>query len=349
MSKITRFINCATLSAFNSGLTDGTIKDQNIVFIEETSQIWTHSKFYSCPYTKEEIDDLVTKGNIEKVLTGNITSHTHNYAGSSSAGGAANTAVKLDTPRNISLGTGVTSTATEFDGSSDITIPVTEVNEQYLKFNTTSGKLYTYDNDGNVVFPNKVTATTFSGSGSELTNITSSSFSDKKTITNDLINSLGEGTDTPSDNDYYIAQYTGGGTTNTTYYRRHTSALYNYMKSKADSSLSSTSTNYVQNKVINEALTNKVDKENGKQLSTNDYTTDEKNKLASLNKEVAISNTEPTGSETIWIDTSDETSNFLVTEAPKDGKDYVRNNGMWKESQIGNINALLDNINGEVI
>ena len=46
-----------------------------------------------------------------------------------------------------------------------------------------------------------------------------------------------------------------------------------------DSALSSTSTNPVQNKAINTALGNKVDKVSGKGLSTNDYTTAEKTKL----------------------------------------------------------------------
>lgn len=49
-----------------------------------------------------------------------------------------------------------------------------------------------------------------------------------------------------------------------------------------DPSLSSTSTNPVQNKVINTALGNKVDKVSGKGLSTNDYTTIEKDKLSRI-------------------------------------------------------------------
>ena len=53
-------------------------------------------------------------------------------------------------------------------------------------------------------------------------------------------------------------------------------------KTTVDSSLSSSSTNPVQNKVVNTALNNKVDKVSGKGLSTNDYTTDEKNKLAGI-------------------------------------------------------------------
>lgn len=49
-----------------------------------------------------------------------------------------------------------------------------------------------------------------------------------------------------------------------------------------DTALSSTSTNPVQNKAVNTALGNKVDKVSGKGLSTNDYTTDEKTKLAGI-------------------------------------------------------------------
>lgn len=53
-------------------------------------------------------------------------------------------------------------------------------------------------------------------------------------------------------------------------------------KTVIDSTLDSSSTNSVQNKVIKEVLDNKVDKVPGKSLSTNDYTTEEKTKLAGL-------------------------------------------------------------------
>ena len=49
------------------------------------------------------------------------SNHTHNYAGSSSAGGAANSAVKLATARTISLG-GILSGSASFDGSGNVTI-----------------------------------------------------------------------------------------------------------------------------------------------------------------------------------------------------------------------------------
>lgn len=53
-------------------------------------------------------------------------------------------------------------------------------------------------------------------------------------------------------------------------------------KTVIDSTLDSSSTNPVQNKAVQAALDKKVDKVSGKGLSTNDYTTDEKNKLAGI-------------------------------------------------------------------
>lgn len=50
--------------------------------------------------------------------------HTHNYAGSSSAGGAANSAVKLQTARTITLG-GDASGSVSFDGSANVTLTAT--------------------------------------------------------------------------------------------------------------------------------------------------------------------------------------------------------------------------------
>ena len=49
--------------------------------------------------------------------------HTHPYAGSASAGGAATSAVKLETPRKIAI-TGAVSGSAAFDGSADVEITV---------------------------------------------------------------------------------------------------------------------------------------------------------------------------------------------------------------------------------
>ena len=59
-------------------------------------------------------------------------SHSHNYAGSSSSGGAANSAVKLSTARNFSLTGGAVSSAISFDGTGNVALSVTSVNTDYL-------------------------------------------------------------------------------------------------------------------------------------------------------------------------------------------------------------------------
>ena len=63
----------------------------------------------------------------------------------------------------------------------------------------------------------------------------------------------------------------------------NTSYSYNIKNGiEVDSALSGSSTNPVQNKVVKSALDDKVDKVAGKGLSTEDYTTEEKTKLASI-------------------------------------------------------------------
>ena len=52
---------------------------------------------------------------------------------------------------------------------------------------------------------------------------------------NTMINALTTGASTPTDADYYVSQYVGGGSTTTTYHRRPMSALWAYIKSKAES------------------------------------------------------------------------------------------------------------------
>ena len=74
---------------------------------------YQHSQSDHAPANAQKNSDI-TKAEIEAKLKGTITSHTHNYAGSSSAGGSANTAVKLATARKIG--------SASFDGTSDITL-----------------------------------------------------------------------------------------------------------------------------------------------------------------------------------------------------------------------------------
>lgn len=73
-----------------------------------------------------------------------------------------------------------------------------------------------------------------------------------------LINKLSTGNSTPSDTDYFISQYVGGGTANTNYYRRPISTLNTYIKSKADKTPTSGSTNLVTSGAVYTALSGKA-------------------------------------------------------------------------------------------
>lgn len=63
-----------------------------------------------------------------------------------------------------------------------------------------------------------------------------------------MINTLSVGTATPNDDDYYVSQYVGGGTTTATYHRRPLKALFEYIKSKLHKVAVSGSYNDLSNK-----------------------------------------------------------------------------------------------------
>jgi len=82
-----------------------------------------------------------------------------------------------------------------------------------------------------------------------------------------------------------------------------------------DSSLSSTSTNPVQNKVINTALGNKVDKVSGKGLSTNDYTNAEKSKLGEIDTGAEVNVIETVKVNGTALEVTDKAVNVSVPVA----------------------------------
>ena len=71
--------------------------------------------------------------NLQSTLDGKSNNgHTHNYAGSSSVGGAANSALKLSTARAFSITGGATAAAVSFDGSAAVALNVTSVSTDVL-------------------------------------------------------------------------------------------------------------------------------------------------------------------------------------------------------------------------
>lgn len=63
------FIKANTKEAFLSKLSEGKILNNSVVFIMDTSEIWTQGKYWPCPYSKEEIDALFSQinNNIDQV------------------------------------------------------------------------------------------------------------------------------------------------------------------------------------------------------------------------------------------------------------------------------------------
>ena len=76
----------------------------------------------------------------------------------------------------------------------------------------------------------------------------------------------------------------------------------------------------------------KVEKIDGKGLSTNDFTNEYKTKLDNADEVCVSAGVPPTGTQEVWIDTSDQSlDQTLLTDAPSNGKQYVRRDGAWVE------------------
>lgn len=147
----------------------------NTTYSVGTSSYLGITKLYT--ETGSATDGTMTQNAITTALNGkSATGHTHNYAGSSSAGGAATSAIKLSTPRKIGNAS--------FDGTANITlsqmglnIPVEITKADYLakkKAGTLNANTYynvidEYDS-ANVINDSSVTANSaFSSTKSEKT------------------------------------------------------------------------------------------------------------------------------------------------------------------------------------
>lgn len=155
---------------------DGTwVIPTNTTYSVGTTSYSGTTKLYTS--TGSATDGTMTQNAITTALNGkSSTGHTHNYAGSSSAGGNANAAVKLATARKIG--------SASFDGTADITlsqmglnVPVEITKADYLakkKAGTLNANTYynvidEYDSV-NVINDSSVTAnSTFSSTKSEKT------------------------------------------------------------------------------------------------------------------------------------------------------------------------------------
>lgn len=255
-----------------SGTNNGTLKltvngtaTDNIAVKGLGSAAFTASSAYAAASHTHTIANVT---GLQAALDGkSATGHTHSYAGSASAGGAAYSADKINSRGNL---TAYTEGATT-KGESGINLYTVYNNGYPVNFgnlihingsgagqllaewtdSSTLGHLYyrskrdSADNGwsawGKVAYvtDNVASATKLTSSAGSST--TPVYFKDGKPVAvtlvdtaNNLLNNLTTGTSNPTDADYYIAQYAGGGTTTTTYHRRPHSALYGYIKGKAE-------------------------------------------------------------------------------------------------------------------
>ena len=143
MSKITnRFIHFKTKASFTSRLGAGDIQESSVVFIQDANEIWTHGTYYKCDISEAEVIALInSKGYITEAdipsLTGGAAATSGQYVSGvtvsghnvtvtkaalpTSVSGNAGTATKLATSRVIAIAGAVQGSAT-FDGSSNVSI-----------------------------------------------------------------------------------------------------------------------------------------------------------------------------------------------------------------------------------
>ena len=118
-----------------------------------------------------------------------------------------------------------------------------------------------------------------------------------------------------------------------------------------DNAMSSSSTNPVQNKVITSALDDKVDKVTGKELSTNDYTDADKNKLSGI-----TAGAEPNKINSISLngvnvapDASKNVALTVITKAVNDLTNYYLKSETYTKTEINTIVSNVKNGHFKVV
>ena len=176
---------------------------------------------------KGSAETAYRRGNVnitkENIGLGNVdnTADSEKRVSYATSAGSADSATKSS---NDSANQKITSTYIKGVGIKNHTVTVT-------KGDGTSSSFEVPDADTNTTYSLKKTGSKIQlvGSDGSTTEVTD----DNTTYDLDtMINALPVGTDDPVDNDYYVSQYADGGTSNTRYYRRPVSKLWNYIKSK---------------------------------------------------------------------------------------------------------------------
>ena len=109
-------------------------------------------------------------------------------------------------------------------------------------------------------------------------------------------------------------------------------------KTIVDTALSATSTNPVQNQVVNNALGGKVDKVAGKGLSTNDFTDDYKNKLDNIDLDNIGNVLGVTVNGQNVVDATDKIAKITIDDLASDYIDIATDNAAWTTQNLDGTN-----------
>jgi hypothetical protein len=176
---------------------------------------------------KGSAETAYRRGNVnitkENIGLGNVdnTADSEKRVSYATSAGSADSATKSS---NDSANQKITSTYIKGVGIKNHTVTVT-------KGDGTSSSFEVPDADTNTTYSLKKTGSKIQLVGSD--GSTTEVADDNTTYDLDaMINALPVGTDDPVDNDYYVSQNVDGGTSNTGYFRRPVSKLWNYIKTK---------------------------------------------------------------------------------------------------------------------
>lgn len=252
-------IKANTKQAFQEHLQAGNILNNSIVFILDTQEIWTQGQYWPCPYSKDQIDTLFSKvnDNINQVralhseISSNLTQYQHT------------TNQLILEKEQSALQALAAEVARASEQESKLAASVSQLSQGLT---TESGRATAAEESLRNTKVDKEEGKSLV-SDVQITKLTD--LNDQATITSNIADAKKAGTDAQAS------------------INLHTSNTSNpHGVTKAQVGLGNVDNTSDTDKPISTAtqtaLNNKVDKVSGKGLSTNDYTSDEKTKLGSI-------------------------------------------------------------------
>ena len=98
----TNLIYAKTKSGFQAKLDASEVKNTSIAFIEDSKEIWTNGQYWPCPYSKEEIDNLISSCTTTEELTSTLADYLTKSDAAATYQVKGDYALSADIPTNVS-------------------------------------------------------------------------------------------------------------------------------------------------------------------------------------------------------------------------------------------------------